>query len=74
MLEDRPDDAIISGIIVKTSVNTGSREWGYQWKEGASAQVRSGMKPEQTERVIRNRTECLEHVIVIKTSVGYYKE
>jgi len=29
------------------------------------AQVRSGMKPGQTERVIRNRIECLDHVIVI---------
>jgi hypothetical protein len=38
------------------------------------AQVRSGMKPGQTERVISNRTECLEHVIVLRKSVGYYKE
>jgi hypothetical protein len=26
VLEDRPDDAIISGMIVKTRVNTGSRK------------------------------------------------
>lgn len=38
------------------------------------AQFRSGMKPGQTERVIRNRTERLEHVIVLRKSVGYYKE